>query len=320
VRIGIMGNQAYSVAAEGPFDVEQLIEDARRAHRDGMASYWIGQQFDWDAFSLLAVLAREVPEIELGTAVTHLWTAFPVHMAQQAMSLQVLSDGRFTLGLGLEHEWVISQLWGLDWDRPVSRLEEYLAIIRSLLSTGRVEHNGEFFQVQTAFLRFAPQPSTQIILAALGPRMLKLAGSKADGTTTWMTGPKTVASHVVPSIRAAAEAAGRPQPRVIPLMPVAVTRDAGAMRERVTEEMAIYHRMPSYQAMLEREGARNAGETGLFGSRAEVEDALGYLAEAGATDFGAILFGDDDEQEATRELLRHLAATPAATTTRYQQP
>src|SRR3954452_9432773 len=131
-----MGNQAYSVAARGPYDVEALVEDARRAQRDGMASYWVGQQFDWDAFSLLAALVREVPDIEVGTAVTHLWTAFPVHMAQQAMSLQVLSDGRFTLGIGLEHEWVIRDLGGLECHKPVSRLEEYLHIVLSLLALG----------------------------------------------------------------------------------------------------------------------------------------------------------------------------------------
>lgn len=304
-----MGNQAYSVAAQGPFDVDALIEDARRARRDGMASYWIGQQFDWDAFSLLAVLAREAPEIELGTAVTHLWTAFPVHMAQQAMSLRVLSEGRFTLGLGLEHEWVIRQMWGLDWDRPVSRLAEYLDVVSSLLWTGRAEHSGDFYEIHTAFLRFEPDPHMQILLGALGPRMLRLAGARANGTTTWLTGPRTIEEHIVPTIRAAAEAAERPPPRVIPLMPVAVTGDAAAMRERVSEEMAIYHRMPSYQAMLAREGASGAGETGVFGTRAELEDALGRLAEAGATDFGAILFGTDDEQEATRELLRDLSPT-----------
>jgi 5,10-methylenetetrahydromethanopterin reductase len=309
MRIGIMGNQAYSVAAQGPFDVESLIEDARRARRDGMAAYWIGQQFDWDAFSLLAALAREVPEIELGTAVTHLWTSFPVHMAQQAMSLRVLSEGRFTLGIGLEHRWVIEQMWGIDWDRPVSRLEEYLAIVSSLLRTGRVEHHGDFYDVETAFLRFEPDPDMQVVLAALGPRMLRLAGTKADGTVTWMTGPRAIAQHIVPSIRAAAAEAHRPPPRVIALMPIAVTADVAATRERVSEEMAIYHRMPSYQAMLAREGATSAGETGLLGSRDEVEDALGRLGEAGVTDFGAILFGSEDEQEATRELLRELSPT-----------
>jgi 5,10-methylenetetrahydromethanopterin reductase len=307
MRLGIMGNQAYSVVAQGPFDVDALIEDARRAQRDGMASYWIGQQFDWDVFSLLAVLAREVPEIEFGTAVTHLWTAFPVHMAQQAMSVRVLSERRFTLGLGIEHEWVMRQMWGIDWDRPVSRFAEYLEVVRSLLWTGRAEHAGEFYDVKTAFLRFAPDPDMQIILGALGPRMLNLAGAKASGTTTWMTGPRTIEQHIVPTVRAAAEAAERPPPRVIPLLPIAVTDDVPAMRELVSEEMALYNRMPSYQAMLDREGASGAGETGLFGSRAEVEDALGRLAGVGATDFGAILFGSEDEQDATRELLRDLS-------------
>jgi 5,10-methylenetetrahydromethanopterin reductase len=306
VRIGVMANKAYSVAAQGPFSVDELIEDAHRAQRDGMASYWVGQQFDWDAFSLLTAMAREVPDIEFGTAVTHLWTAFPAHMAQQAMSLYVLSEGRFTLGLGLEHEWVIRGMWGIPWERPVSRFVEYLEVVRSLLWTGGVDHEGEFFQVKTGFMRFAPQPEMEIILAALGPRMLKLAGTKANGTTTWMTGPRTIANHIAPTIRAAAEEAARPQPRIIALMPVAVTRDVTAMRERVNREMAIYHEMPSYRAMLEREGVSTAGEIGLFGSRDEVEDALGRLGQD-ATDFGAILFGNDDEQEATRELLSELA-------------
>jgi hypothetical protein len=92
-------------------------------------------------------------------------------------------------------------------------------------------------------------------------------------------------------------------------MPIAVTAGVAAMRERVSEEMAIYHRMPSYQAMLEREGATGAGEIGLLGSRDEVEDALGRLGEAGVTDLGAILFGSEDEQDATRELLSDLSPT-----------
>jgi 5,10-methylenetetrahydromethanopterin reductase len=199
-------------------------------------------------------------------------------------------------------------MWGLAWDRPVSRFTEYLEIVRSLLWNGGVDHDGEFFRVKTGFLRFTPQPEMQIILAALGPRMLNLAGTKASGTTTWMTGPKTIADHIVPTIRAAAEAAERPPPRVIALMPIAVTRDVAAIRDRVNHEMAIYHRMPSYQAMLDREGVSTAGEIGLFGSRDEVEEALGRLDRDGATDFGAILVGTEDEQETTREVLRELAS------------
>jgi 5,10-methylenetetrahydromethanopterin reductase len=307
MRIGLMGNKAYSLAGTGPFDVEELIEDARSAQRDGLASYWVGQQLDWDAFSLLAVLAREVPGIEFGTAVTHVWTAFPVHMAQQAMSLQVLSGGRFTLGVGLEHEPIMRAMWGLDWNRPVAYFAEYLDVVRSLIETGRVEHEGEFFQIKTSFLRFRPHPEMQIILGALGPRMLRLAGSKAEGTTTWLTGTKTIRDHIVPSIRAAAEEAGRPPPRVIPLVPIAVTKDVRGMRERVSEQMSFYPTMPSYQAMLEREGATTAGEIGLFGSPSQVEEALHELDAAGATDFGAILFGTHDEEEATRGLLREMA-------------
>ena len=133
--------------------------------------------------------------------------------------------------------------------------------------------------------------------------MLRLAGTYADGTTTWMTGEKTIREHIVPRIREAAEEAGKPEPRIIALMPVAVTGERRRLHQTITEEMAIYHHMPSYQAMLEREGASEAGDIALLGSAGEVEDALNRLEDAGVTDFGAILFGTDDEQEATRELL-----------------
>ena len=308
MRIGLMGNCAYSVAASGPFDVEELIGDVRWAQEDGLASYWLGQQMDWDAIALAVAIGREVPEIELGTAVSVIWTTFPVHMAQSAASAQMLTGGRFTLGLGVEHDWVVREMWGLPFDRPRAVMEEYVQIVGSLLRTGTVDFTGEHYKVKTGFIRFAPQPTTQIILGALGKRMLTVAGTYADGTTTWLTGVKTIRDHIVPTIRGAAAQARRADPRVIALLPILVTADAQAARQRISAEMDLYHHMPSYRAMLDLEGVSTAGDIALVGSRAEVEDAIGELAAAGATDLGAIVIGDHDEVARTRELLAHLAA------------
>ena len=306
-----MGHQAYSLAGAGPFDVEAILSQARRAQEDSFASYWIGQQFDWDAFSLLAVMAREVPGIELGTAVTHIWTAFPVHLAQQAASLHVLSGGRFTLGLGVEHEWVMRHLWGLPFERPVSVLAEYLRIVSSLLRTGRVEFAGEHYRVNTSFLRFEPMEDLPIILGALGPRMLELAGRHADGTTTWMTGSRTLRDHIVPTITRAASDAGRPSPRVIALLPVLVTEDPEEVRREVMSQFETYHQMPSYRAMLEREGVDTADQIAIAGTREHVQQRLGELADAGVTDLGAIVLGTPDTRERTWQLLRDHAGDRA---------
>lgn len=298
-----MGHQAYSLSGAGPFDVDAIVRHARRAQQDGFASYWIGQQFDWDAFSLLAVLTREVPHIEFGTAVTHIWTAFPVHLAQQAASLNVLSGGRFTLGLGVEHDWVMREMWGLPFQRPVSVLSEYLQIITSMLRTGAVEFRGEHYQVNTGFLRFEPMPGLPIILGALGPRMLELAGRHADGTTTWMTGRRTLRDHIVPTITRAASESGRPPPRIIALLPVLATDDREEVRREVLAKFGTYHQMPSYRAMLEREGVGTADEIAICGSEGQIQDHLGKLARSGVTDLGAIILGDPDTRERGWELL-----------------
>lgn len=303
MRIGLMGNEAYSVAGSGPFDVEGLIADAQRAAADGFSSYWIGQQMDWDAIALICAMGREVPDIELGTAVSHVWTSFPVHMAQSAMSAHHLTGGRFCLGIGLEHEWVMREMWGLPFERPVSLMAEYLDVLVSLIRTGAVDCKGEFYQISTFFPRFEPEPTLPVILAALGPRMLGLAGAVADGTVTWMTGLNTVRDHIVPTIHRAASEADRPEPRVIVLLPIALTSDEPSARAAIAQEMAMYERMPSYQAMLEREGATTGGDIALAGSAGQLLDGLEALREAGATDFGAILLGPPGLRAATYSFL-----------------
>lgn len=148
-----------------------------------------------------------------------------------------------------------------------------------------------------------------MVVAALGPQALKVAGRLADGTSLAWVGPRTIREHIAPGIRAAADEAGRPAPRIIATLPVCVTDDAAAIRERAARDFADYVALPSYQAMFAREGVSGPGDLVITGSEAEVTEQLAQLADAGVTDFAASEFTPSkDERVRTRDLLKTLAA------------
>lgn len=313
MRIGLFARRALSFGAAeaGPLALDDVIGEARRVEAGGLASYWLPQQVDVDALTLAGVLGREVPRIEIGTAVVPMQTRFPLHMAQAALTAQALSGGRFTLGIGVEHDWVVRDMWGLPFDRPVAELTEYVEIVTALLATGKVRFRGDVYAVDSFLARFRPMPETQVLLGALGPRMLRLAGTKAHGTSTWLAGVATVRDHIVPTITRAAGEAGRPSPRVLVLLPVAVTRDEAVARRRIDEAFDLYMRMPSYRAVLGRQRAERPSDVALVGSPAAVADQLGALAAAGATDFGAIVFAETGaDGERTWDLLASHRSAP----------
>jgi 5,10-methylenetetrahydromethanopterin reductase len=306
MRVGLFARRALSFGAadDGRLVLDDVITEARRVEAGGLASYWLPQQVDVDALTLAGVLGREVPRIEIGTAVVPMQTRFPLHMAQAALTAQALSGGRFTLGIGVEHDWVVRDMWGLPFDRPVAELAEYVEIVTALLATGKVRFQGEVYAVDSFLARFRPAPETQVLLGALGPRMLRLAGTRAHGTSTWLAGVATVRDHVVPTITRAAEDAGRRRPRVLVLLPIAVTDDEASVRRRIDEAFDLYLRMPSYRAVLGRQQAERPSDVALVGPAAQVQDQLAALAAAGATDFGAIVFAEtEDERQATWDLL-----------------
>lgn len=291
-----------------PLAVDELVAEARLVAAAGLASYWLPQQVDMDALTMAGVLGREVANIEIGTAVVPMQTRLPIHMAQAALTAQELSGGRFTLGIGAEHDWVVRDMWGLPFDRPAAHMAEYVEIVTSLMTTGQVNHSGELYQVQSALQRFRPYPESQVIVGALGARMLAIAGTQAQGTTTWLAGLATVRDHIVPTITAAAAQAGRPTPRVIVLLPVAVTDDVAGTRERIDVAFKLYTRMPSYQAMLTKEKVEQPSDVAIIGDHDHVIEQLQTLAAAGATDFGAIVFATDcREEDATWAALRAVA-------------
>lgn len=281
--------------------VDRIVGAIRAAAGQGFGSFWMPQIFGLDALTTLAIAAREVPAIRLGTGVVPVYRQHPMALAQQALTVSQVGEGRLTLGIGLSHQIVVESLWGLSYDRPLRYMREYLAALVPLLHGDESSASGDVVTARGAVDVGAPAPD--LLVAALGPRMLELAGRVTDGTVTWMVGPRTLAEHIAPAIDAAASAAGRPQPQIAVSLPVCVTDHPEAARERAAAEFVMYGTLPSYRAMLDREGVAGPEDVAIIGSADQVAERLKAVADAGATTFAASEFGTPDEMAATRELL-----------------
>lgn len=285
MRIGI----GIGEISGNPATIDDLVAQAQAAERDGFASGWFANIFGIDAILACALCGRETRTIELGTAVTPTYPRHPTAMAQQALSASAACKGRFSLGIGLSHQLVIEGMLGLSFAKPFTHMREYMAVLGPLVREGKVDFSGEEFRVQSTLAVTGATPPP-ILLAALAPKMLALAGAQADGTITWMTGPKTLREHTVPRIGEAAAKAGRPAPRVIAGLPIAVTEDVAAAREVAGRAFQVYGFLPSYRAMLDREGAEGPADVAIAGDESAVGEQLQRLKEAGVTDFMAAIF------------------------------
>jgi 5,10-methylenetetrahydromethanopterin reductase len=291
----------------GPEALSRLRDQLQRAADDGFASAWVSNIFGLDALTALAVAGSQVPGIELGTAVVPTYPRHPAVLAQQALTAATALDGRLTLGIGLSHQIVIEDMYGYSFDRPARHMREYLSILLPLLDGQQASFQGETMRAQIGLS--TPRPGrVPVLLAALAPQMLRLAGQRADGTVLWMTGPATIRDYIVPAIREAAAAAGRPSPRVVCLLPVCVTDDPDGARDRANRVLAIYGQLPSYRAMLDREGAAQPGDVVLTGDEDAVAAQIGALEEAGVTDFVAAEYSRGEDQVRTRALLKSLVS------------
>jgi F420-dependent oxidoreductase-like protein len=293
--------------------IEDVCTEVAR-HRDrGFVSAWASQIFGYDSLGLLSVVGASVEDVALGTAAVPVHSRIPQVMAQQALTAQAASGGRFTLGIGLSHQVVVEGLFGRSFERPARYMFEYVSALLPLLAGEPVNFEGELLTARSIGpLEVPGSTPPPVVVAALGPVMLRLAGRMTDGTVTWMTGIKTVAEHIVPIICAAAEAEGRPAPRVVVSLPVTVTADPDRARARIDEALAIYPTLPSYRAMLDREGAGAPSDVAFVGDEHAVQRAVERLEEAGATEFVASIIGDMDERERTAALLGSLSRPSAA--------
>ena len=302
MRYGIFGGAVNSGT------IDDMVAEAAAAERDGFAAYWAPHIFGHDALTALAVVGTQVPRIELGTSVVPTFPRHPHAIAQQAHTVAAASGNRFTLGIGLSHKIVIENMFGMSYDKPVRHLREYLSVLMPLSRNEPANFDGEMYKVH-AGISAKGSNGFSVVVAALGEQMLRVTAALADGTLTWCTGPATLAAHTIPTITRAAEEFGRPAPRVIAALPVCVTDDTEAAAARAAETFAAYGALPSYRAMLDREGVAGPADIAIIGNTAQVRDRVAALADIGVTDFAAVEFGATPEEiSATREALKGLLA------------
>jgi F420-dependent oxidoreductase-like protein len=291
----------------GTGSIEEVVQRAEEAVGAGAQSLWSSQIFGHDTLTMLALVSQRVPDVRFGTSVVPVYPRHPTMLAAQALTVQAASGGRLTLGVGLSHEMVVEGMWGLSYKRPARYMSDYLSILMPLLQGEQVGFSGEMLSTNTLGpLDNVVDDPPSVVVAALGSLMLGIAGRMTDGTCTWMTGTKTLAQHVVPEITKAAEEAGRPAPRVVVSLPVCLTSDPDAARTRAAREFAVYGHLPSYRAMLDREGVEGPPDVAIVGSEDAVAAGIAEVADAGATEFVATIFGNADEREATRALVGQL--------------
>lgn len=299
-----MFGQLSAAGSESPIDA--TIANLAMLRDEGFSRVWMSQlPYEPDLLTILAVALHEVDTIEVASGVVPIQNQHPMQMAQRALTVSLASGGRFTLGLGLTHQAVTEGMWGIPWDKPVRRMNEYLDGLLPLLAGERADATGETVTTRGA-LMISGAPRPDVYIAALGPQMLKLAGRRTSGTCTWMTGPATLAGHVAPTLRQAAADAGREgQVRVAASLPVSVTDDVDAARKQAAEQFAIYGQLPSYRAMLDREGYAGPEDAAIIGDEDAVRGRLDELSAAGVDEYVAAAFDPSPEGRAsTRALLR----------------
>ncbi|MGV9799157.1 TIGR03564 family F420-dependent LLM class oxidoreductase [Mycobacterium sp. NPDC003449] len=299
MRISMLGSLSET-GGQSPIDA--TVRNLAQLRDEGFRRVWMTQMpNEPDLLTVLAVALREVDGIEVGTGVIPIQNQHPMLLAQRALTLSLISNGRFILGLGMTHAAVTEGMWGIPWDKPVRRLREYLDGLQPLLAGEPADAAGETVTTRGA-LQISGAAAPDVYIAALGPQLLKLAARRTAGTVTWMTGPATLAQHVAPTLR---EAAGDRPVRVVAALPVSVTDDVDAARAAAAKQFAVYGQLPSYRAMLDREGYAGPEDAAIIGDESTVAERIRALKEV--DEYVGVVFAADQETRArTRALLRTL--------------
>ena len=302
LKIGLSGGGAT---------VDRMVAQAVEAEADGFTSMWYAGAMGTDPLVLIPVLARATQRMEFGTSIVQTYPRHPVLMAQQAAGVGLAAPGRFTLGIGVSHRPSIEGTYGIDYDHNAEHLREYLQVLGPLLDEGKVRFKGEEYTA-AADIRMRPDERVPVLVAALASKALRSAGQFADGTITWMANRQAIETHVAPKINKAAADAGKPSPRVVVGLPVAVTDDVAEGRNAAAQQFAMYGMLPNYQRILARGGVSSPADAAIVGNEEAVAGELEALTAAGATDIWAAIFpvGDDrrGSRDRTKNLLRDLVA------------
>ena len=285
MKIGIVNSSVGNPNAR----LEDVVGEIEQFEKQGFAFVSCPNIFGVDAITAIAVAGQRTERIEMVTGVVPSPPRHPAALAQQALTTQAATAGRFVLGIGLSHKIVIEDMFGLSYAQPAKQMREYLEVLMPLLQGKPASFQGDLYRVN-ASVSVGDADPVPVLVAALGPKMLELTGRLAQGTSTWMTGLKTLADHVVPSIHQSASSAGQPDPRILAAIPIALTEDADSAREACDQAFSIYPTLPSYRAMLEREGVAKPSGIALIGNEATLRQGIAAFRDAGVTDFAASPF------------------------------
>ena len=294
MRIGTM------IGADGANNtLDDIVNVAKRVEAAGLDNVWLANIFGFDAISTLAIIGRETDRIGLGTAVTPTYPRHPTAIAQQALTTAAASKNRFTLGIGLSHQVVIENMLGMSYDKPAKHMREYLEVLMPLTRGETVNFDGDQYSVHGLALDVPGADRMPVVVAALGPVMLKIAGELADGTNTWMVGPKTMAKHIVPGL-------SRSDATVVGGVPIVLTTNIDHARETIGKNLVMYGQLPSYRAMLDREGVSGPQDIAIIGDENTLRGEIKRFEDAGVTDFNAAIM--DVEEGAYDRTLEFLSS------------
>lgn len=304
MRIGLTG---------GGSSVDKVVQQARQAEADGFTSLWYASLVTGDPLVAIALAGRETSRIELGTAVLQTYPCHPLLQANRVASVvDAMRRPGFTLGIGPSHEPLIRGVFGLSYDHPGRSTEEYVRILAGALRGETVDFDGANWSAHTAGRMARLAHPVPVLVSALGPRLLRVAGELADGTVLWMAPPRAIESHIAPRVRAAASAAGRPAPRIVAGLPVAVHDGEAEARSAAAASSTMYAGMAAYRRILALGGAASPAEAAIIGNERSVRAQLQGLIDAGATDIWAAVFpvGDDRAKSLRRttDLLKELVS------------
>ncbi|RMB81409.1 LLM class F420-dependent oxidoreductase [Streptomyces shenzhenensis] len=291
--------------------VDATVELAREAAAAGLRSAWFGQTFDADSPQLAAIVGREVPGLHVGTSAIPVFGRHPLLVSSQAQTAQAATHGRYHLGLALGTKLLTETGFGLPFARPIALLREFLTALRQLTQTGTADFHGELLTAATPFPARVPgaENGVPLLVAAMGPQSLRVSGELADGILPYLAGPRALAEHIVPALTAAAEAAGRPAPRIVALVSGVVTDDVETVRTKVAEQLAFYEQIPSYARVIELSGGRRAADVAVIGDERTVAAETRRYRDAGASEVvfsGTEIAGEADRRR-TWALLGELA-------------
>ena len=305
MRIGINGSSLIALGAP----LAELVDHAAQAEADGFSSYWVAQLAVPDALTAIAVMGAKTSTIELGTAVIPTWPRHPLMLAAQALTVQDAIGPRLVLGIGLAHKSSIEGTLKIPFATPAKHMDEYLRVLLPALTDRKVSFEGDIWSAETDGVGGpAHVEAPTVMLAAMGPQMLRLAGERTAGSILWLSGPKAIAEQIKPALDRAAADAGRPAPRIVASVPVCVTNKPDEVKAMVATLLEGYNDLPSYRGVMDAEGAGGPADVSLIGSEDAVRAGLAAFAAAGATDFSALEFVVDPADAApTRALLADVA-------------